>query len=77
MTREEFIKGYCERSDIRPTRNGALLGNRRMFALPCTCDMPQCEGWAMVTEEQLHDHLCTDAPEPLRQTYLDAVGSWF
>ena len=76
MTREEFIKGYCERSGITPTPNGARVGIRRMFALPCSCGEEICEGWGMIPESQIHDHLCREAPEPLRTLYLDAVGSW-
>ncbi len=78
MTREEFISGFVERtgSGARAGRNGMFLGGR-WFALPCACGQDGCEGWAMVMAEMVHDHLCRDAPEPLRQTYLDAVGGWF
>lgn len=40
---QEFEQGYCERSKI------ALADYRRhLVTLPCTCDDPNCPGWAAV-----------------------------
>jgi len=43
MTKEEFEKAYCERSNI------SLEEYRRWFVtMPCECDYDGCEGWAAI-----------------------------
>ena len=49
-----FIQAYCDRSgipDADRTETGFDLGGWRQYALPCDCGDPECEGWAMVSEE--------------------------
>lgn len=46
MTREEFIAGYCECSNV----TWEWLSQRR-DARPCHCGEPGCEGWAMVSRD--------------------------
>lgn len=43
MTKDEFIKGYAERSGT--TVEEVLTVS---VALPCCCDYEGCKGWAMV-----------------------------
>lgn len=50
ISREQFIRQYCERSGIAPS---ALLKRRRVVR--CTCGEPQCDGWVCIPRE-------TDAP---------------
>lgn len=45
MTREQFIAGYCERSNITWEK----LSDWR-DAVPCRCEEKECEGWAMVSK---------------------------
>lgn len=42
MTREEFIKGYCERSNTTWDELSKFYE-----ALPCDCDYEKCQGWQM------------------------------
>lgn len=44
MTKEEFVKGYCERSGV--TLDWLI---QYKVALPCGCGDEVCDGWAMVT----------------------------
>jgi hypothetical protein len=53
-TKEDFIKGYCERSNVA----WAWLSERRKV-ISCTCGEENCRGWAMVT----HDHEDFDTGE--------------
>lgn len=47
MTREEFVQGYCERSQL------SLQSFRQRFvALACACEASNCPGWAVVQNEQ-------------------------
>lgn len=43
MTKEEFIQGYCERSNI----TWEELSQFRK-AIPCDCEDEGCHGWQMV-----------------------------
>ena len=56
MTQSEFIKGFCERSKITEKE----LNKLGKFAVPCDChdhqDNPSCDGWAMVSRDQIYDH---------------------
>jgi hypothetical protein len=45
MTKEEFIKSYCERSGITERE---LMNTQS--ATPCDCGHKTCEGWAMVSK---------------------------
>lgn len=77
MTRDEFIDGYMERSKIEPakrTSHGMNLDGYRLTAMPCACGESDCEGWAMISDEQAHHHLFFNAPDPLRSLYIHAVG---
>lgn len=59
MTRDEFERGYCERSGIT-----ALEFRKYMVALPCACEAEECEGWAAVSLDPalLLGHLARDLP---------------
>jgi len=43
QTKEEFIKGYCERSGIT---EGQLYNEFNQIVLPCDCGDADCVGWA-------------------------------
>lgn len=45
MTREEFIKAYCQRSQISWKEWQEKF---HRIALPCHCDADECQGWQMV-----------------------------
>ena len=57
MTKDEFVKGYCERSKIPWDELKDFL-----VPLPCHCDYEGCTGWAMVhndpmmIEEHMRDY---------------------
>jgi hypothetical protein len=48
MTRDEFIAGYCERSGVTWDELSEYL-----VALQCACGDESCEGWAMVSNNEL------------------------
>jgi hypothetical protein len=48
MTKQQFIKNYCERSGI--TEQEFL---ETQVALPCNCDYEDCEKWAAVSNNKL------------------------
>lgn len=47
QTREQFIKGYCERSGM----SWESLSARRQV-VPCECEEDICTGWAMVPKDE-------------------------
>lgn len=53
MTQSEFIKQYCENSKITEQK----LMELRQFAVPCDCGEENCTGWAMISRENLKDHV--------------------
>lgn len=52
ITREEFIRGYCERSKV----TWEELSKRRK-AMRCYCGDPICKGWQMVPLDYVYPHL--------------------
>lgn len=46
MTKEEFEKGYCERSGIT-----IEFYNKYKVTLPCACGEEDCEGWAAMSND--------------------------
>ena len=48
MTKEEFIKSYCDKSDM--TKEELL---ESQVVLPCKCDYEGCNGWAVVSNSEL------------------------
>lgn len=48
MTKENFIKLYCEKSDITEEE---LL--KTQVVLPCNCNDETCKGWAVVSNNEL------------------------
>lgn len=62
MKKEEFLKGYCERSGI----SWAELSQSQVV-LPCQCGADCCAGWAMVSNNELsikaHNDLCIKRDE--------------
>ncbi len=77
MTREEFVKGYAERSGLSSewASLGQIdVGGRTMIALPCgNCGDDECGGWAMVGAGSVLDHLFLYAPDDLMSAYREAV----
>lgn len=65
-TREEFIDGYMNRSDLPTeyrTEDGYYIPTyQRHYALPCACDDEDCKGWAMVGEDLVDSHMKLYAP---------------
>lgn len=59
MTRQEFIDGYCERSDLNDckTAEGYTFEEYVFVAIPCACEDETCEGWAMVRAEHATEHM--------------------
>jgi len=54
MTQSEFIKQYCENSNLTEER----LNELGLFAMPCDCKQSEdCKGWAMKTREELKAHI--------------------
>lgn len=77
MTREEFVKGYAKRSNKSAewAPLGFMQGGSMVFiALPCACGEEGCEGWAMVSNEHVLDHLFFRVPEPLRSAYREVTA---
>lgn len=58
MTQIEFIKSYCEKSNITEER----LNELGQFSVPCDCKEEGCNGWAMVSRALIKQHteLCID-----------------
>jgi len=52
ITQSEFISTYCYRSKIMER----ALNKLGTFAVPCDCDEENCQGWAMVSRENLKTH---------------------
>ena len=51
MTREEFIQGYCERSNVTWDELSKFRA-----AIPCDCGEEGCHGWQMVSKSYLVDN---------------------
>lgn len=79
MTRDEFIKGYAERSNIKIEPRHLLCGYIQpdkdwiLLALPCACGSESCHGWGMVGPEHFQHHMQFSAPDDLREAYLRYV----
>lgn len=43
MTKQEFVRQYCEASDITQE-----FFDKHLVVLPCSCGMEGCFGWAAV-----------------------------
>ena len=50
ITKEEFIKTYCERSNI----SWETL-SQRCIVVSCDCDYEGCQGWGMVSKSLQED----------------------
>lgn len=77
MTREEFVRGYANRSGLsdKYASLGIVdVGGHTLFALPCACGDDTCDGWAMVSGSTALDHLFFNAPKALREAYRNAVS---
>jgi hypothetical protein len=64
MTRDEFIDGYMERSGISRefrTEDGfrwpGMESRYTHHALPCNCGEGVCDGWAMISEDCIDEHI--------------------
>jgi hypothetical protein len=64
MTKDEFIAGYCRRSGV----TWEYLSQHKT-ALPCACGENGCDGWAMVSNNELaiKAHMDLYAPAPARE----------
>jgi len=51
-----FIKRYCKNSGIAEKELNPL----GLFAVPCDCGEEDCDGWAMITRENLKAHCDLD-----------------
>jgi hypothetical protein len=45
ITQSEFIKGYCDKSNITEKE----LNKLGQCAMPCDCDCEDCKGWQMTS----------------------------
>ena len=52
-TQSEFIKSYCENSNITEER----LNELGQFAVLCECEDDSCPGWCMVSKRTIKDHV--------------------
>lgn len=43
ITQSEFIRKYCEKSNV----SEECLNKSGIYAIPCACNYPGCEGWVM------------------------------
>jgi hypothetical protein len=59
LTKEDFERGYCERSGIT-----LELYRQWSVTLPCACDYEGCEGWAAVSNDPdlIADHKKFNSP---------------
>lgn len=48
MNKDEFIKEYCENSNIPMNEL-----NKTQVVLPCKCNDSLCKGWAVVSNNRL------------------------
>ena len=53
LTQTEFIKSYCDNSKITEKE----LNKLGMFAMPCDCLEKHCNGWVMITKENVRNHI--------------------
>jgi hypothetical protein len=81
MKRADFIRAYTNRSGLSDKWAEIGLVDREegrhgwvFIALPCACGKDGCQGWAMLSAEQVLDHLQFNAPEILRDAYMKSVG---
>jgi len=70
ITRDEFISAYLTRTNLergarraKRFENGIVLGAHRRWAVLCACGEPNCEGWAMISDEGLDHHFQFNAPK--------------
>ena len=59
MTKDEFIDGYVERSNISAYRTDYgffLPGSQPTYAKVCHCEEEGCLGWAMIPKDGLEWH---------------------
>lgn len=75
MTREEFERDYCERSDI--TREYYA---EHFLTLPCDCDNEDCKGWACINNDEIsihaHNHDWEKWKEALDKTRQEITDRW-
>lgn len=50
MTKEEFEKGYCKRSEISIDE---YRDDYNLITMPCNCGDDTCEGWAAVDNREI------------------------
>lgn len=52
-TQSEFIKKYCENSEITERE----LNDLGQFSVICDCDEENCNGWTMIGRNNIKDHV--------------------
>jgi hypothetical protein len=60
MTKEEFAQRYASRSEV----SLSFLAQHEFNVCSCTCDAPNCLGWAMPTEHELDSKRFLGLPLP-------------
>jgi hypothetical protein len=52
IEKAQFEQDYCKESDITLEEY-----HQHFITLPCTCDAPECRGWACVISVENHNKL--------------------
>ena len=77
ITRSEFIRAYARESGLPEPQFSAMgvldVDGHALLALPCACGDKTCQGWALLSAEQIITHLTFHAPDALRIAYRMAV----
>jgi hypothetical protein len=77
MKRADFVRAYANRSGLSDKWANIGLIDRHdgwvFVALPCVCGEDGCQGWAMLSAEQVLHHLQFNAPDGLREAYMKSV----
>ena len=47
LTKEEFISGWFEGSNVKPCDYDEAMLKLNMEAIPCECESKLCKGWIM------------------------------
>ena len=66
MTRDEFIDSYLRRDGWEKyrTEDGFHVpGTQPLHAMPCACGEDACEGWAMISDDEMEHHMQFHAPD--------------
>jgi hypothetical protein len=73
MTREEFIDKYLKGSNLEEYRTADgyhIPKTLARHAVPCACGEDICEGWAMISDEEIEHHLQFHYPKAENGTFI-------